>query len=210
MNIKENIERQDIIGEAKTGSYQPIRFTRVKYKGSNATYIDIRMYQRGYDDEGEEIYFPTKKGFHFPEAEFKKVVKSWTILPESYIHPEVMDKSFELLAKRQFESAVLQAFKCVEIAIREKAGLSKDDFGIKLIRKAFDVNKGSLTRLDLPTGEREAMAHYVAGAHGLYKNPCSHRNIKMEFLEAFERIVIASNILKIVEDAQVNTVTEKS
>ena len=65
--IEAKIERQDVIGEANPGGYQPVRFTRVKYKASPHPHIDIRRFQRGYDDEGEEAWFPTKMGFRFPE-----------------------------------------------------------------------------------------------------------------------------------------------
>lgn len=201
MRIEEKIEYQQIIGEAKTGSFHPVRFSRVKYKNNDTKFIDIRVYQRGYDDDGEDVYFPTKTGFQFEEKEFEKVVKSWTITPSEYVHPDVMDKSFELLANRQFESAVLQAFKCIEICIRKKANLSQDDYGVKLIRKAFDPQNGALTNYSLPVSEREAMSNFIAGAYGVYKNPCSHRDVEMEFYDAFERIVVASKILKIVEGA---------
>ena len=200
-NHKEKIEYREIIAEAKSGSYQPIRFTRVKYKDSPRTLIDIRVFQRGYDDDGEEVYYPTKKGFQFLESEFRKVINKWTLLPSSYVHPDVMDKSFELLTKGQFESAILQAFKCIEIKIREKTGYSDDEVGTKMIRKAFDAHKGPLADHNIPIAEREALAHYIVGAYGYYKNPCLHRNVELDFLEAFERIVIASNILKIVESS---------
>jgi hypothetical protein len=52
------------------------------------------------------------------------------------------------------------------------------------------------------------MANYIAGGYGLYKNPCSHREVEMEFLDAFERIVVASNILKMVEAAPINKTKE--
>ncbi|HUT31444.1 MAG TPA: TIGR02391 family protein [Sedimentisphaerales bacterium] len=209
MSIKEEIERQDIIGEAKAGSYQPIRFTRVKYKGSDATYIDIRMYQRGYDDERDDVYYPTKKGFHFPEAEFKKVIERWTITPSAYIHPTVMAKAFELLSTRQFESAVFQAFKSIEIAVRQKCRFSDEDYGVSLIRKAFNPQTGPLTDYTLPLAEREALAHFIAGAYALYKNPCSHKDVEMDFYDAFDRIVVASKIMKIVEAATVADTTNK-
>jgi len=209
MSIKEQIESQDIIGEAKAGSYQPIRFTRVKYKGSEATYIDIRMYQRGYDDEGNDVYYPTKKGFHFPEAEFGKVVERWTITPSAYVHPNVMSKTFELLSMRQFDSAVLQAFRCIEITIRGKCCFSDEDYGVSLIRKAFNPQTGPLTDYSVPVAEREALAHFIAGAYALYKNPCSHKDVKMDFYDAFERIVVASKIMKIVEETIVADTTNK-
>jgi hypothetical protein len=63
--IEAKIEYQVVIGEANPGGYQPIRFARVKYKASPETHIDVRQFQRGYDDEGEEKFFPTKKGFRF-------------------------------------------------------------------------------------------------------------------------------------------------
>ncbi|MDI5878037.1 hypothetical protein, partial [Shewanella xiamenensis] len=60
------IEFQEEIGEATPGGYQPVKFSRVKYKASPPAHIDIRRFQRGYDDEGEEQYFPTKVGFRVP------------------------------------------------------------------------------------------------------------------------------------------------
>ena len=206
MRKSENIEFQEIIAEANEGGYQPVRFTRIKYKNNPMVFIDIRVFQRGYshseDDDGEEYaYYPTKKGFQIPEREFGKVIKRWTIIPSAYMHPDIMDRSFELMAKRQFESAVLQAYKCIEIKIREITNSSKDEYGVRLIRKSFDPQKGKLTNFDLPVGEREALSNYIAGAYGLYKNPCSHRDVKMSFYEAFEKIVVASNILKIIEES---------
>lgn len=210
MDKENTIEFQEIIGEAKPGSYQPVRFTRIKYKNNHETFIDIRKFQRQEiyaDDENEEdkvVFHPTKYGFQFPEKEFKKVVNNWTIMPSAYVHPHVIEKSFDLINKRQFESAVLQAYKIIEIKIREKAELSIDDFGVNLIRKAFHPDNGALTNMELPIAERQAMSNYIAGAYALFKNPVSHREVKMEFFEAFEKIVVASQILKIVEESNKN------
>jgi uncharacterized protein (TIGR02391 family) len=210
MDAEKNIEFQEIIGEAKSGSYQPVRFTRIKYKNNRETFIDVRKFQRQEifaDDKNEEdkvIYHPTKHGFQFPEREFKKVVNNWTIMPSAYVHPHVIEKSFDLINKRQFESAVLQAYKIIEIKIREKAELSVDDFGVNLIRKAFNPDNGSLSDMNLPIAERQALSNYIAGAYALFKNPVSHREVKMEFFEAFEKIVVASQILKIVEESTKN------
>jgi len=116
-DIEAKIEYQRIIGEANPGGYQPVRFTRIKYKASPDTHVDIRQFQRGYNDEGEEEYYPTKKGFRFPEREFRRVVKEYALMPESYVHPTIVRKSFALLNDGQFESAVLQAFKTIETSI---------------------------------------------------------------------------------------------
>ncbi|MCK4792440.1 MAG: TIGR02391 family protein [Desulfobacteraceae bacterium] len=201
--IEAKIEYQEVIGEANPGGYQPVRFTKIKYKASPEAHIDIRQFQRGYNDDGEEAFFPTKKGFRFLEREFNRVIKEYTLLPETYVHPQIIEKSFSLLKSGEYESAVLQAFKAIETNIREKISAEPDEIGVKLIRKAFNPENGTLTDYKLPKAEREAFANYIAGAFGYYKNPCSHRDIEMDFISAFDRIVVASDLLKIIEKAEI-------
>lgn len=202
--IEAKIEYQEVIGDVNPGGYQPIRFTRVKYKASSEAHIDIRQFQRGYDDEGEEEFFPTKKGFRFLESEFKRVVKKYALMPETYVHPLIVRKSFSLLNDSQFESAVLQAFKTIETRIREKINAAPEYVGVKLIRKAFNPENGPLTDYELPKAEREAFCNYIAGAFGYYKNPCSHRDVEMDFISAFDRIVVASDLLKVIENSKLD------
>ncbi len=199
--IEAKIEYQEVIGEANPGGYRPIRFSRVKYKASPDAHIDIRQYQRGYDDEGEEVFYPTKKGFRFLEREFRRVVRKYGLMPETYVHPLIVKASFRLLNSGEFDSAVLKAFKTIESGIRRRIKASADDIGVNLIRRAFHPENGPLTDMALPKAEREALCHYLAGAFGYYKNPCSHRDVEMDFLSAFERLVVASDLLKIVERA---------
>jgi len=126
--IEAKIEYQEVIGEANPGGYQPVRFTKIKYKASPEAHIDIRQFQRGYNDDGEEAFYPTKKGFRFPEREFRRVVNKYALMPETYVHPLIVKKSFSLLNDGQFESAVLQAFKTIETRIREKIKATPEDF----------------------------------------------------------------------------------
>lgn len=109
-----------------------------------------------------------------------------------------------MLRRDEFDSAVLQAFKTIETAIRKKMNADPEEIGVKLIRKAFNPDNGFLTDYGLPKAEREAFSNYIAGAFGYYKNPCSHRDVEMTFLSAFERIVVASDLLKSVEKAKTN------
>lgn len=202
--IEAKIEYQEVIGEANPGGYQPVRFTKIKYKASPEAHIDIRQFQRGYNDDGEEAFYPTKKGFRFPEREFRRVVNKYALMPETYVHPLIVKKSFSLLNDGQFESAVLQAFKTIETRIREKIKATPEDFGVKLIRKAFHPESGPLADYELPKSEREAFCNYIAGAFGFYKNPCSHRDVELDFISAFDRIVVASDLLKAIENAKLN------
>jgi len=199
--IEAKIEYQEVIGEVNPGGYQPVRFSRIKYKASPQPHIDIRRFQRGYDDEGEEVWFPTKVGFRFPEWDFRRVVREYALMPETYVHPDIVKKSFSLLEANQFESAVLQAFKMIETAVRCHVNAAPEDVGVNLLRKAFHPETGPLANQALPKAEREAFSNYIAGAFAYYKNPCSHRDVKMDFVSAFERLVVASDLLKVVESA---------
>lgn len=197
--IEAKIEFQKFIGEANEGGYQPIRFTQVKYKKSPTAHIDIRKFQRGYNGDGDEVFYPTKMGFRFPEREFKKVMEKYSVLPSVYVHKKIINKSFKLLSNNEYESAVLQAFKIIETTIREKIEAEPEEVGVKLIRKAYHPENGQLTDYKIPKAEREAFTHYMAGAFGYYKNPCSHREVELTFVEAFERIVVASDLLKKID-----------
>jgi hypothetical protein len=154
--IEAKIEYQHVIAEANAGGYRPVRFSRVKYKASPDTHIDIRQYQRGYDDEGNEVFFPTKVGFRFLEGEFRHVIQQYVLVPETYIHPRIAKASLHLLNSGDYQSAVFKAFRAVETGIRRRKKSSADDVGVTLIRRAFHPDSGPLTDSELPRAEREA------------------------------------------------------
>jgi len=201
LEVEAKIEFQRIIGEINSGAYHPIRFSRIKYKASDQTHIDIRMFQRGYNEKDEEVYFPTKNGFQFLESEFHRVIKDYTLLPQTYIHRKIIEKSFSLLEAGQYESAVIQAFKCIETRIREIIGADNDEVGVRLIRRAFNPESGRLTNYELPMAEREGFANYIAGAYAYFKNPCSHRDVELDFISTFDRIAVASDLMKIIDNS---------
>ena len=150
--IEAKIEYQEVIGEANPGGYRPIRFSRVKYKASPDAHIDIRQYQRGYGDEGEEAFYPTKTGFRFLEREFRRVVREYVLMPETYVHPLIVKASFRLLNSGDFDSAVLKAFKTIETGIRRRIKASADDIGVNLIRRAFHPREWALDGHVAPEG----------------------------------------------------------
>jgi uncharacterized protein (TIGR02391 family) len=199
--IEAKIERQQIVAEANPGGYKPVRLTKIKYKACPYYHIDLRQFQRGYDDEGEEKWYPTKIGFRFPEREFARMIKAYTLTPETYIHPVIQKKCIGLLNAHEFESAVIKAFKAIETTVRKAISAKSEDIGVSLIRKAFHPETGPLTDTSLPIPEREAFSNYIAGAFGFYKNPCSHRDVEITFISAFERIVVASDLLKVIDRA---------
>jgi uncharacterized protein (TIGR02391 family) len=98
-------------------------------------------------------------------------------LPRSLLHPKVKEACLDIFEAGRFQAAVFEAFLLIEVAVRENAGFTADDFGTPMIAKAFHPEQGPLRDATRPDGERQAMMRFMTGAHGVFKNPRSHRNI---------------------------------
>ena len=121
-------------------------------------------------------------------------------LPTAQLHPKIARKVFATFVQGDYDTAVFQAFKEIEVAVRDAAKLSAADIGMALMRKAFDKQSGPLTDMSQPEGEREALAHLFAGAIGVLKNPQSHRKVALtEPGEAVEMIMFASWLLRVID-----------
>lgn len=196
--IKSKIESQEVLAEAPRRSYEVIRLSRVKYKGNPYSFIDLRLFQIE-QDENKDIFHPTQKGVQFKEEDFQKLIGKWILVPSLLFHKIILKKSWLYIEQSKFDDAVFKAFKAVEIEVRRVCGYSSELIGVKLMRKAFDPEKGPLTDYSVPKAERQAIADLFCGTIGLYKNPHSHREVNLEFNDAFEMLLLATHLLNIVD-----------
>jgi hypothetical protein len=119
------------------------------------------------------------------------------------------EKVVPLFRRGDHDVAVFQAFKEVEVAVRNTANAkgaayADSEVGTTLMRKAFHSDTGPLADKTLVPAEREAEMHLFAGAIGHAKNPTSHRDVAMTAPEAARLIVFASHLFEIVERRQRN------
>jgi uncharacterized protein (TIGR02391 family) len=134
------------------------------------------------------------------ERDFDSFVEAASF-PRALIHPKIREDVWLQISLRNWAVAVFVAFRAVEVAVREAGSFEASEHGVSLMRKAFHKDSGPLRDEALPDAEREALANLFAGAIGSYKNPHSHRQVEeLEAAEAQEMIMLASHLLRIVDD----------
>jgi uncharacterized protein (TIGR02391 family) len=132
-------------------------------------------------------------------ASVKNFAKSRHLRRE-ILNSRIADKAWSAFIRGEYDVAVFQAMKAVEVAVREASGLGPDDLGVGLIRKAFNVDNGRLTDMNAEKGERQARSDLFAGAIGCYKNSHSHRDVNLDNPdEAQELVMLANHLLRIVD-----------
>lgn len=133
------------------------------------------------------------------EEQFK-AFRQGMAYPKELLHLDIADRCWIAIMRGDFEEAVFFAFRAVEVAVRTAGNYPDTEVGTELMRKAFHLETGPLTKQSDVRAEREALAHLFAGAIGSYKNPHSHRNVAIrEPGEAQEMVMLASHLLRIVD-----------
>lgn len=147
-------------------------------------------------------YFITRRGEKIETLEDYEAYRKADLLRKHQLHPIIAEKVWSIFAQGSYGTAVLEAFKQVEIAVREKGGFEQGDYGQDLMRKAFHPENGKLTDPTQEQSEKQARYFLFAGAIGAYKNPSSHREVEFAPEEAAEMIIFASHLLRIVDSCK--------
>lgn len=145
-------------------------------------------------------FFITRRGMQCRTNDGVEEYRKRRLLSAELLHETIRDCSLGDYLAGDFESALLKAFRKVEIEIRSACGYSAGDSGVALARKAFHPNSGPLTETDELAGEQQAMSDLFAGAMGRFRNPAAHgtRSFDDPF-EAAQLLLFASQLMAIID-----------
>ena len=147
-------------------------------------------------------YFISRRGEKIQTLEDFEAYRKADLLSKHQLHPIIAEKVWFIFSQGSYGTAVLEAFKQVEVAVRNAGGYETRNYGVPLMWKAFDENNGNLTDPSQSSAVRKAKAHLFAGAIGLYKNPSSHQDVEFAPEEAAEIIIVASHLLRLVDECE--------
>ncbi len=116
------------------------------------------------------------------------------------LHPFIARRVRSQFMLGEYESAVLLAFREVEIRVRDLGGFANSMVGVPLMQQAFSPKGGPLLDASLDPGEQRATMDLFAGAIGAFKNPSSHRQVDYgDATIAAEAVLLADLLLRILD-----------
>ena len=123
------------------------------------------------------------------------------ILPDFLLHDRIRRVCIDIFNTGHHQAAVFEAFRILEVAIREAAGYGQNEHGETMINNAFNEKTGGpLVDPTAPESEQRALRFLMVGSNGLFRNPRGHRDVQLDDpKEAAELLIVASHLLRMVE-----------
>jgi uncharacterized protein (TIGR02391 family) len=152
-------------------------------------------------DNGKNGYFiPTEVGKMTNEPVDLQAAHQRSWLQPEMLHVDLHGAVWSAYKNNDFDTAITEAFKTLEVAVRDRGRFSATDYGVALMEKAFDPNNGPLTDKSLPEPERRGWVRLLMGTMGAFRNSHAHRQIGIkEPLLAIERLMFVSMLLRIAK-----------
>ena len=92
-----------------------------------------------------DFVFVSERGRKMTVKENFEAYKYSLLLPHKTLHPAIATSTFALFIRGHYDTVVFEAFRAVEVAVREAGKFPANVIGTDLMRKAFAPNSGPLT-----------------------------------------------------------------
>lgn len=119
--------------------------------------------------------------------------------PMALLHDVIADAAYAAFVQGKFDHSITAAFREVEILVRRTGRLPGDLVGSKLMTEAFKADGGSLALTRVDRAEQVAEMQLFAGSVAYFRNPSAHREAVTDPGRAFDALLLASHLYKIVE-----------
>jgi uncharacterized protein (TIGR02391 family) len=144
-------------------------------------------------------YFISRRGKTLSDSAKLAAFQLANLLHRSIVHPVILQKVLAAFLRGDYDTAIFQSLREVEIRVRDAGGFPPAAIGVQLMRQAFDVGKGPLIDKNIIAAEQQGESDLFAGAFGTYRNAIGHRTVTIKADEAVELILLASRLMKIVD-----------
>lgn len=142
----------------------------------------------------------TEKGKATTERTDFERIRVRGLLREEMLHPKLQGQIYGYFTADDLGTAVFEAFKAVEIEVREVGGYDDKQYGKELMSRAFAPG-GPLTKPSDDKSDRESLTGLFVGALNRFRNRGAHtRRTFEDVLEAMEELMFASRLLRIVDE----------
>jgi hypothetical protein len=156
-------------------------------------------------DNGKNGYrIPSDKGRTVDKQIDFAAAKIRSRFTREMFHPALPNASWNAFRSGDYDTAVFEAFKAIEVAVRNKGlgtnGIIQGDNGVELMRKAFHPTAGPLTDMNASPARRERRRELFTGGFGELRNPKAHNDPQItDPLMAVEEMMTAGALQRIVD-----------
>lgn len=121
-------------------------------------------------------------------------------LPASIFDDQLSSRCAHHFEQENYEEAVQNALKTLEVKIREAGDFSKDDYGDNLATDAFNPEDGPLS-FGETKGEKEGVMFLYRSAFKTFYNPTKHRFLgDLDKEQAYHILCFVNMLIKMLED----------
>ncbi len=115
------------------------------------------------------------------------------------LHPDIHARCWILYTQGDYDNAILNATKAIEVAVRKKAQLADEVVGTDVVNLAFSL-KNPLLQYSQVKAEQEGMMSLLRGIIQVYKNPQSHRFVGIQDAsECLGILLMCSSLLSLID-----------